>query len=111
MLNSKLNACIQACNACAVACNHCAASCLKEDDVKMMARCIALDMDCAAICQLAAAAMARGSEHAGHICAECADLCQACGDECAKHDMDHCQACAKACHECAGECRNMAEMA
>jgi hypothetical protein len=111
MPNSKFNACIQACNTCAVACNHCAASCLKEEDVKMMARCIALDMDCAAICQLAAAAMARGSEHARHFCAECADVCQACGDECARHDMDHCQACAKACHECARECRKMAEMA
>jgi len=84
---------------------------LQEADVKMMARCIALNMDCAGICQLAAAAMARGSDHAQHICAECADICQACGDECAKHDMEHCQACAKACHECARQCRKMAETA
>ncbi|MDP3826746.1 MAG: four-helix bundle copper-binding protein, partial [Polaromonas sp.] len=34
-----------------------------------------------------------------------------CGDECAKHDMDHCQACARACHACAQECRSMATMA
>ncbi len=37
--------CIDACNACAMACENCAASCLREEDVKMMARCIALDMD------------------------------------------------------------------
>ena len=58
MPHQKFNACIEACNSCAVACNHCAASCLYEPDVKMMARCIALDMDCAAIGALAMAAMA-----------------------------------------------------
>ena len=101
-------ACIEACNGCATACNHCAASCLKETDVKMMARCIALDMDCAAACQLAAATMARGSEFAKAICALCADICQACGEECAKHKHAHCQACAKACKDCAAACREMA---
>lgn len=108
MINKKFNACIEACNACAVACNHCVSSCLHEQDVKMMVPCIALDMDCAQICALAASAMARNSEHSQAICALCADICQACGDECAKHKMDHCQACAKACHKCAEECRKMA---
>ena len=111
MNHQKFNACIEACNACAVACNHCAAACLQEPDVKMMVRCIATDMDCAQMCALAAAAMARNSDHAKAICALCADICQACGDECAKHDMDHCQQCAKACHRCAEECRKMAAMA
>ena len=81
---------------------------LKEPDVKMMARCIALDMDCAAVCQFAAAAMSRGSEFAKAICALCADICQACGDECARHKPEHCQACAKACKDCAAACRAMA---
>ncbi len=107
---NKFSACIDACNACAVACNHCAASCLQESDVKMMVKCIASDMDCAQICALAAAAMARGSEHAKAICALCADICQACGDECSKHNMDHCQKCANACLKCAEECRKMSTM-
>lgn len=78
----------------------------------MLARCIALDIDCAAICQLAAAAMARGSECAQQICALCADICEACGDECAKHTaMQHCQACAQACQRCADECRRMGQQA
>lgn len=111
MPHQKFNACIEACNACAVACNHCAASCLQEPDVRMMARCIALDIDCAQICALAAGAMARGSEHAKAICALCADICQTCGDECAKHRMDHCQECAQACRRCAEECRKMAALA
>ena len=111
MNRSTFNACIEACNGCVLACNHCAASCLLEPDVKMMARCIALDMDCAQICATAAAAMARGSDHAKAICSVCATICQACGDECAKHDMEHCKQCAKACHACAAECRKMAAMA
>lgn len=104
-------ACIEACNACVSACNHCAASCLKEPGVEMMSRCIALDMDCAQICAVAAAAMARGSAYHQAICKVCADICQSCGDECVKHEMEHCQACAKACHRCAEECRKMAVMA
>ena len=76
MTHQKFKTCIEACNACVVACNHCAASCLREPDVKMMARCIALDMDCSEICALASAAMARGSEHASAICRLCADVCQ-----------------------------------
>ena len=68
MSHETNSACIEACNECAIACNHCAMACLKEDNVKMMARCIALDMDCAAICQLAAATIARGSEHTKEIC-------------------------------------------
>ncbi|MGE3433507.1 MAG: four-helix bundle copper-binding protein [Ramlibacter sp.] len=111
MPHQKHLSCIEACHACAVACNHCASSCLQEQDVKMMARCIAVDMDCAAICQLAVAAMARGSEHAKAICGLCADICQSCGDECAEHEMEHCQQCAKACHQCAQECGKMAAMA
>ena len=107
MTEQKFKACIDACNACIVACSHCATSCLHEPDVKTMVRCITLDMDCAGICALAVAAMARDSENAKAICDLCAIICQSCGDECAKHKMEHCQKCAKACHRCADECRKM----
>jgi hypothetical protein len=100
--------CIAACNACAVACNHCAAACLQEPDVKMMARCIGLDLDCMQICQLAVAYMSGGSEHAAAVCRLCADICESCGEECRKHPMDHCQRCAEACGRCAAACRAMA---
>jgi hypothetical protein len=111
MAHQQYAPCIEACNACAVACDHCAASCLQEPDVKMVARCIALDMDCAQICRLAAAYMARGSEFAAAVCQACAEVCQACGDECARHQMSHCQECAAACRRCADECRRMAAAA
>ena len=108
MRNHQHSECILACNECAVECDECAAACLREDDVKMMARCIALDMDCAAMCQLAVATMARGSEHAGPICLLCADICDSCAVECSKHSMEHCKRCAEACRRCAKACREMA---
>lgn len=108
MPHDQMKSCIDACNECALACEHCAASCLKEPDVAAMARCIALDMDCAQICRLAAACMSRGSELSGAICELCADACERCGKECARHEMDHCRKCADACRRCAEECRRMA---
>lgn len=112
MSHAQYESCIEACSVCAATCNHCASACLHEPDVKMMARCIALDLDCAAICQLAAEAMARGSENAQAICSLCADICDACGEECAKHTaMEHCRECADACHRCADECRRMSQAA
>ncbi|HEU5081079.1 MAG TPA: four-helix bundle copper-binding protein [Opitutaceae bacterium] len=107
MSHEKYESCIEACHDCAVACEHCATACLKEQDVKMMARCIALDRSCADICSLAEREMARGSELAAEVCRLCAEICQRCGDECAKHKMDHCQECAEACRNCAEECRAM----
>jgi hypothetical protein len=111
MAHTQYAACIEACNACADACDHCATACLHEANPKPMARCIALDMDCAAICRLAAGFMARDSEVAGEICASCAAVCEACGAECEKHEMQHCKDCAEACRRCAEECRRMAQKA
>ena len=108
MPHEKFKACIDACNACASECDHCESHCLQEHDPKMMARCIALDIDCAAICRLAASFMARGSEFVSPICWLCAEICEKCGDECAKFEMDHCQACAQACRRCTEECRKVA---
>ncbi|HJW24301.1 MAG TPA: four-helix bundle copper-binding protein [Rhodocyclaceae bacterium] len=108
MAHQQFQSCIDACQACATACDHCATACLAEPDVQAMARCIALDMDCADICRLAAACMARGSEAANAVCDTCAHLCDLCGEECAKHKHDHCQECAAACRRCAEECRRMA---
>ncbi|MEO6279354.1 four-helix bundle copper-binding protein [Roseateles sp.] len=102
------DACREACNACADACDRCATACLQEPDVKPMAHCIALDMDCAALCRLAAGAIARGSEFSKRICGLCALLCDTCGKECGNHQHQHCQDCATACAECAAACRRMA---
>ena len=106
-MNQTYQACIDACQQCATACDHCASACLQEKNVNEMARCIQLDMECSAVCKTAAQLMGLGSEHANAICQLCADICNACGDECAKHDMDHCRRCAEACRACAEECATM----
>jgi hypothetical protein len=111
MPNENFQECIDACNACALACDQCAAACLGEDDVKMMARCIASDIDCAQLCRLAAAYLARASQFAHAMCRLCADVCTACADECEKHPMDHCQRCAEACRHCAASCMQMSTAA
>lgn len=100
-------ACIQQCNLCAVACDYCAASCLEEPDPRPMARCIALDLDCAQACRLAAAYMARGSEAVRAVCEFCAERCEACGEECVGHTAAHCRNCAEVCFRCAEECRRV----
>ena len=107
MTHESMQTCIDACNECASACDHCASACLQEDQVQAMAHCIALDLDCAAICRTAAGFMSRSSEFAAVICEACAQICEACAEECVRHPMEHCQACAQACQRCAEECRRM----
>ena len=106
--NEKYQSCIDACFDCAESCEYCTTCCLREQDVKMMTRCIQLNRDCVNICLTAAVFMSRESEHVEQICKVCADICEACAQECEKHtDMDHCQKCAKTCRKCADECRRM----
>ena len=107
MTHENFRSCIEACNACADAGNHCAKACLFEQSREDLARCISLDVDCAEICQLAAAYMARNSELVGEMCSFCAEVCISCAEECEKHEMAHCLACAEACRRCARECFNV----
>lgn len=108
MAHEKYAHCIDSCNRCADACDHCSTACLKEPNVAAMARCVGLDIDCAALCRFAAGAMSRNSEFAATICNLCAEVCEACGEECDKHEHDHCKECARLCRECAQACREMA---
>lgn len=94
-------------NKCAMDCHHCSTACLEEDDVSMLTKCIKLDLDCSAICQLTAAFIARGSQNANKLLQICAELCDACAEECEKHQhMEHCKRCAESCRECAKACRS-----
>ena len=49
--NQKYRDCIEACNACAESCEFCATSCLRQQDVKMLQRCIQLNRECAILHQ------------------------------------------------------------
>lgn len=105
-----MRSCINACVECAEACEKCASACLAEVDVAEMVNCIRLDRDCAAICWMAASFISRQSESMHELCRVCAEICEACGLECAKHKDPHCQDCAMACQKCAAECRQVAEV-
>lgn len=107
MNTDDIQACIDACNRCATACDLCAAACLNED-AQAMARCIALDIDCAQICRVTAGFIARQSASVADVCRACAAVCDACVAECTQHQMEHCQRCAEACRQCAEACRRVA---
>ena len=93
---------------CAEACERCAASCLDEADIAAMTDCIKLDRDCAEVCRLISSVGARGSRFTTLLAAVLVDVCKACAEECARHDMDHCRVCASACRACAVACSESA---
>jgi len=103
----QYQSCINACNACAEACIQCAKLCQKEPNSLLMQRCIALNLDCAEFCWLAAAYMTRDSEFCDLIREDCAEICAICAEECAKHSVSHCQKSAEACRQCVDECLNL----
>jgi hypothetical protein len=70
----------------------------------MLADCIQLNMECAAICYATAELMSLGSLHIKEISKLCAIMCDACADECSKHDDEHCRETADCCRKCADEC-------
>ena len=109
MSHKKHQKTIQLLNDCVAECNHCTTACLDEQDVQMLSKCIKLNIDCAQICSLTTSLLVRGSEHGEHLMKECAEICDACAEECEKHShLEHCKKCAEACRACAEECSVMA---
>jgi hypothetical protein len=85
--NTKWQSCIDACMRCAEACEFCATSDLKEQDVKMMASCAQMNRQCAAVCWTSASLMSMDSQFAKQFCILCADVCDACAQECENTTM------------------------
>jgi len=111
MPHEKNHSLLEILHGCADECYHCASACLEEHDLHMLVRCIKLDTDCAEFCRITASFIARGSEHANRLLAECADICNACADECEKHShMEHCRQCAATCRNCAEACLHPVEV-
>lgn len=79
-----------------------------RSDVEMRRMQLHLLRDCADICGLTAKFVARGSDFARDLADLCACICEACGNECAKHRDPKSQNCARICLNCARECRNFA---
>lgn len=101
--------CIDVCGRCAAACAGCAAHCLSMGGEHAGLRHQNMMRDCAEICALAVSFMARESEHASHVCGECAEVCEACAESCEQmaESDDTMARCAEVCRECAEACRQM----
>jgi len=103
-------ACIKDCGECAAICTQCATHCLHLGGQHASPEHQIIMADCAEICATAVSFMARGSEHAAHICKECVDICNACAESCDKLGKGDAmmKQCAEMCRKCAKSCEAMA---
>jgi hypothetical protein len=92
---------------CAAMCTSCADACSAEDDD--MRQCIRNSLDCADVCEaVTKIALRRTGDNAQLVrtmLEACIRACEACADECERHDHGHCRLCAQMCRECAEDCR------
>lgn len=93
---------------CAETCMRTVRHCLTEGGEHAATEHITMLLDCADICQLSNAAMARESRHHGDICTLCATICEDCATDCESFENDEKMAeCAASCRSCAAACREM----
>ena len=97
---------LNALNACTAACHECfAGHVLGTATGETRVRSIQLTRDCADLCQLVAAFVARGPEHVQYLLRKCAELCRACADGDAQYSHDFCRRCTEACRQAEDACR------
>lgn len=102
-----MEACIDACLACYRTCHTAAMNhCLTRGGEHLSPAHFRLMTSCAEMCRASAHIMMSGTALHVHSCRACAEICEACADDCARLDgMDDC---VKACLDCAAHCRKMA---
>ena len=96
---------LDALRACVTACNDYFSGSLSGPVVAARVRSIRLSWDCADLCQLAAAFVARSSEHVRFVLRECAELCRACANESAQYAEAHSRRYTAACRQAEDACR------
>jgi hypothetical protein len=111
---TKLAQAVQSLIECASMCTICADACLSEKMVSELVRCIRLNQDCAGVCAATSDVLLRsGAEPQRsvlrHMIEACAEVCQVCGQECARHAQmhEHCRICAESCRHCEDTCRQL----
>jgi hypothetical protein len=107
-MNESLVKTIHDCEATCIHMNH--HLIMMEEDLKCRSVQIILLRDCADICSLTARYVACNTFFARNAAALCADICEACGCECAKFPDQMSQNCAQVCFNCARHCRMFASM-
>lgn len=112
---AQVQAMVQELIACESACIVCADACLSEQDVQMLATCIALDLDCADVCAVTSRLASRMGHHRKavmpHQIQACREMCRLCAEECERHDHEHCRVCAQACRRCEEACDKVLQRA
>ncbi len=106
-ISQETQRCIDECIRCYRTCfgmamNHC----LEMGGEHVQPKHFRVMVACAEICRTTAHFMLMKSEHALHLCRECAEICDQCANECERiGDMDDC---VEQCRRCAEMCRSMA---
>lgn len=104
-----MDQCVEDCQECAATCQETIAYCLSKGGKHAEASHIALMMDCASICEAAAASMSRDSIAHRLFCGACAEICKLCEEDCRSMGDDATMiACAEMCRQCAESCEAMA---
>jgi hypothetical protein len=107
---AEVAAAIDACLNCVQACTSCADADLAEEGVDQMRTCIALDANCADVCDVTARVLSRPVHWdrfvVHRLLQACVRTCTTCAEECARHadHHRHCAICAKACLACVQAC-------
>jgi hypothetical protein len=106
-MQHSMQSCIQACMECHQVCLQTAMNhCLEMGGKHVEPEHFRLMMCCAEICQTSANFMLSNSTFHNRLCGVCAEVCDACGQDCKSiGDMDEC---VEACMNCAESCRQMA---
>lgn len=99
--------CMDNCLEAVQACEWCASACIEEGEPEMVT-CIQRCRDVADVASLHARLMARDSEFHAGVAGVCAEVCEACAEECEQFEAEHCQTCAEVVSRCADSCRRMA---
>lgn len=108
--SQKYRISIDASNECFEACEICAVKCLREENVKALAKCVEICITCYHACAAASLIMSAESEYTKKLLGLVAEVCEACAEECEKHQhMEHCRLCAESCRKCAEECHKVAK--
>jgi|GEM_PF-1769235 len=90
---------------CEATCEHMINHIKKMKDCQMRAKQTMLLRDCADICGLTANYIARDAIFKRHAAILCADICDACGNECSRFPDQESRNCAQICFHCAMQCR------
>jgi hypothetical protein len=107
-MHHTMQSCIDACNYCHQVCLQTAMNyCLMTGGKHVEPEHFRMMMSCAEICQTAANFMLSNSRFHTRTCAICAEVCEACAQDCRNiGGMDECiqacQNCAESCHQMAG---------